>query len=76
MSLVADVLRETDRGLSPQQVAANLGLPDDMVRLALDHAERIGLVVRPGGSACGGGCPPAGDRPGCAGCPLAGGRVG
>lgn len=77
MSLVADVLRETDRGLSPQRVAATLGLPDDMVRLALDHAERIGLVVRPGGSACGGGCPPAGDRsPACAGCPLAGGRAG
>lgn len=75
MSVLADVLRETDRGLTADRVAARLGLPDDLVGLALEHAERIGLVVRPaGGSArCGSGCPTGDARPAaCAGCPLAG----
>ena len=73
MSVVADVLRETDRGLTADRVAEILGLPDEVVALALEHAERIGLVGRPaGGSPCRTGCPTGPDRPlACAGCPLA-----
>ena len=69
----ADVLRETDRGLTADRVAAALGLPDELVALALEHAERIGLVMRPaGGSSCATGCPTGPDRPvACFGCPLA-----
>jgi hypothetical protein len=81
MSVLADVLRETDGGRTAAGVAARLGLPDDLVELALEHAERLGLVMRPAGGAasgCGGGaCAAAGpttSRPlpsSCAGCPLA-----
>jgi hypothetical protein len=73
VSVLADVLRESDRGLTADRVALALGLPDDVVELALDHAERIGLLVRPtGGSPCRTGCPTGPDRPlGCFGCPFA-----
>ena len=72
MSVLADVLRETDRGLTADRVARSLGLPDDLVALALEHAERIGLVMRPAGSSCATGCPTGPDRPpACFGCPLA-----
>ena len=66
----ADVLRELDRGLTAGRVAAVLGLPDEVVEVAVEHAERIGLVVRPaGGSPCRAGCPTGPDRPlTCAGC--------
>jgi len=72
VSMLADVLRETDRGLRPELVAEALGLPDEVVALALDHAERLGLVVRSCGPASGRPCPTGPDRPvACAGCPLA-----
>lgn len=78
MSVLADVLRETDRGLTADRVAARLALPDELVALALEHAGRLGLVLRPAGgagSACGPTCNPgvaAAARPtACAGCPLA-----
>jgi hypothetical protein len=77
VSILADVLRETDRGLTANRVAARLGLPDELVAIALEHAERIGLVVRPGGSSCATGrCAvaerPVADRPAaCFGCPFA-----
>ncbi len=71
-ALFADVLRETDRGLTADRIAATLGLPEEVVVLALEHAERIGLVVRSaGGSPCATGCPTGPDKPlGCYGCPF------
>lgn len=71
--IVADVLRETDRGLTADRIAATLGVSEDVVVLALEHAERIGLVVRAaGGSPCRTGCPTGPDKPlGCYGCPFA-----
>ena len=71
--LVAEVLRAAEGGLTVDRIAERLGLPDELVALALDHAERIGLVLRPGGSSmCGIGCATAPDRPpACFGCPLA-----
>jgi hypothetical protein len=75
VSVLADVLRETDRGLTADRVAARLALPDELVALALEHAGRLGLVLRPAGGACGTTCAPATEarpRPSsCAGCPLA-----
>jgi len=82
VSVLADVLRETDRGLTADRVAARLALPGELVALALEHAGRLGLVLRPAGGAagmaggdCGLTCGPAtGARPrpsSCAGCPLA-----
>lgn len=72
-TVVARVLRETERGLTADRVAARLGVPDDVVELALEHAERLGLVVRSaGGSPCRTGCPTGPDKPlGCHGCPFA-----
>lgn len=72
-TVVAQVLRETERGLTADRVAARLGVPDDVVELALEHAERLGLVVRSaGGSPCRTGCPTGPDKPlGCHGCPFA-----
>jgi len=72
-AVVADVLRETERGLTADRIAVRLGLPDEVVLLALEHAERIGLVVRSaGGSPCATGCPTGPDKPlGCYGCPFA-----
>lgn len=71
--MFAEVLRETDNGLTAERIAATLGLPDDVVVLALEHAERIGLVMRPaGGSPCRTGCPTGPEKPlGCSGCPFA-----
>lgn len=72
MSVLADVLRETDRGLTADRVAARLGLPDELVAMALEHGERLGLVVRPCGPTGGRPCPTGADLPpACAGCPLA-----
>lgn len=71
-ALFAQVLQAADRGLTADRIAERLGLSDEMVGLALDHAERIGLVVRPAGSSCATGCPTGSARPpACAGCPLA-----
>jgi hypothetical protein len=71
-ALFAAVVRETDRGLTPDRIAARLGVPDEVVLLALEHAERIGLVVRAAGSSlCRTGCPTGPDKPlGCHGCPF------
>ena len=71
-AVFADVLRETDRGLTADRIAVTLGVPDDVVLLALEHAERVGLVVRSaGGSPCATGCPTGPDKPlGCFGCPF------
>lgn len=66
MSLLVDVLRETAEGATPPRVAAVLGLDVALVEAALDHAERLGLVLRAGCSSCSGA--PVG--PACAGCPL------
>jgi hypothetical protein len=73
VSLLAEVLRETDRGLTADRIAARLGVPDEVVALALEHAERAGLVVRSaGGAPCRTGCPTGPDKPlGCYGCPFA-----
>ena len=78
MSVLTQVLRETDRGLLPRRVAAVLGVDEGLVLAALDHAERIGLVVRAGGASgagaapCGTGCSTATVNPlACAGCPFA-----
>jgi hypothetical protein len=74
-----------ETGASADAVARRLGLPADLVRAALDHAERLGLAGRYGtGAAPSGcaGCPTAGtaraageavprSRLSCAGCPLA-----
>jgi hypothetical protein len=72
-AVFADVLRETERGLTPDRIAVALGVPDDVVELALEHAERLGLVVRSAaGSPCRTGCPTGPDKPlGCRGCPFA-----
>jgi hypothetical protein len=71
VSVLADVLRETDRGLRPARVAAVLGLPLDLVTASLDHAAAVGLVSRPLDGCSG--CAPRDVRPpSCAGCPLAG----
>lgn len=67
-SLLAEVLRETGRGLPPDRVAARLGMPVDLVAAALDDAVRVGLVVR-GGTSCDT-CGTAPTPPACAGCPL------
>ena len=70
-ALFAQVLEAADRGLTADRIADRLGLPDELVGLALEHAERIGLVVRPAGSSCATGCPTGRARPpACAGCPL------
>lgn len=70
MTVLADVLRETDRGLLPGRVAERLGLPVDLVTATLDHAVSAGLVVRPA-AACHD-CAPADLRPpSCAGCMFA-----
>lgn len=69
----ADVLRELENGLTARRVAERLGLSDELVELALEHAERLGLVVRPGAAPgrCGAGCAVAALRPAaCAGCLL------
>ena len=80
MSVLTQVLRETGRGLPPQRVAAVLGVDEGLVQAALDHAERIGLVLRAGGAEtsgrsaapCGTGCRTATVNPlACAGCPFA-----
>lgn len=70
MTLVADVLRETDRGLRPARVADRLGLDVDLVTAALDHAAALGLVVRPV-SSCTDCAPPDRRPPACAGCVFA-----
>ena len=80
MSVLAQVLHETGRGLPPARVAAVLGVDEGLVLAALDHAERIGLVLRAGGgdgsarssAPCGTGCRTATVNPlACAGCPFA-----
>lgn len=59
------------RGGTVPQVAARLGLPEELVRSILDHAERLGLVAVADGG-CASGCPHGPDLPAaCAGCPLA-----
>lgn len=72
-AVFAEVIRNSDRGLTADRIAAALGVPDEVVELALEHAERIGLVVRPaGGARCRTGCPTGADRPpACHGCPFA-----
>ena len=68
----ADVLRLVGAGMRPELVAARLGVPDELVDLALEQAEALGLVYRPCGPTSGRGCPTGPDRPlGCAGCPFA-----
>ncbi|MBE3073337.1 MAG: hypothetical protein IMZ75_00080 [Actinobacteria bacterium] len=58
------------RGGTPAQVATRLGLPISLVRVVLDHAERLGVVVV-AGQGCGSGCPTGPAMPkGCVGCPL------
>ncbi|MGY4644517.1 hypothetical protein [Cellulomonas sp. URHB0016] len=70
MTVLADVLRETDRGLLPARVAERLGLPVELVTAALDHAVTLGLVTRPAGGCSD--CAPADERPpACAGCMFA-----
>ena len=71
-SVFAQVLRASDRGLTAERIAEQLGLPGDVVALVLEHAERLGLVMRPaGGSSCRTGCPTGPDKPpSCFGCPL------
>jgi hypothetical protein len=72
VTTVADVLRAADDGLTADRIAARLGLPDELVALALEQVERIGLVVRPAGGSCATGCPTGDARPpACFGCPLA-----
>lgn len=69
MSGLAEILRETDRGLRPERVAERLQLPVGVVSAALEHARAVGLVVvfSTDCSGCG-----TGERsPGCAGCPSA-----
>ncbi|GIG20790.1 hypothetical protein Cch01nite_15140 [Cellulomonas chitinilytica] len=70
MTVLADVLRETDRGLRPGRVAERLGLPVDLVTATLDHAVHAELVVRPSG-ACTDCAPVAARPPSCAGCMFA-----
>ena len=72
-SVFAEVLRATDAGLTADRIAARLGVDDEVVALVLEHAERLGLVVRSaGGSPCRTGCPTGPDKPlGCHGCPFA-----
>jgi len=67
VSLLDDVLRETATGATPPAVAGRLGLDVSLVEMMLEHAERVGLVLRPGCSSCTG-VPVA---PACAGCPIA-----
>jgi len=70
----AQVLALVDRGFTAERVASVLGVSDEVVGLALEHAERLGLVVLPGAAAapCGTGCATAALKPAaCAGCPLA-----
>jgi hypothetical protein len=70
VTVLSDVLRETENGLRPVRVAQRLGLPVELVTAALDHAESVGLVTRPA-AACSD-CAPAAERPpGCAGCVFA-----
>jgi hypothetical protein len=83
VSVLADVLTEARRGRSATAIAAGLGLDVGVVDAALDHAERLGLVV-PAASIIGcGGC--AAPEPAaaathapapasCRGCPLVGTR--
>ena len=79
MGVLTQVLRETGRGLPPQRVAAVLGVDEGLVQAALDHAERIGLVLRAGGESagrstapCGSTCSTVSVNPlACAGCPFA-----
>jgi hypothetical protein len=70
VSLLVEVLRETATGATPARAADRLGVDVGLVEAALDHAERIGLVLRAGCSSCTGA--PAG--PACAGCPLVSSR--
>ncbi len=66
MSLLSQVLSATADGATPPAVAGRLGVDVGLVETMLDHAERIGLVVRPGCSGCSG----APVAPACAGCPI------
>jgi hypothetical protein len=67
MSMVADVLRETATGATPGAVVSRLGLDEGLVEAMLDHAERMGLVLRVGCASCAG----QASDPSCAGCPIA-----
>ncbi len=72
MSVLTDVIRETATGATAPVVARRLRLDEGLVRTALDHAERVGLVIRPGCGACASPSTPTAARPpACAGCPLA-----
>ncbi|MCL2848676.1 MAG: hypothetical protein FWE61_01365 [Micrococcales bacterium] len=61
---LADVLRETATGATPQTVAARLGLDPGLVEAMVDHAQRVGLVWTPTCTSC------TASLPTCAGCPL------
>lgn len=64
---MSEVLSATAAGATPPAVAGRLGVDVGLVETMLDHAQRIGLVLRPGCStACSG--TPVG--PSCAGCPI------
>ncbi|MCL2465606.1 MAG: hypothetical protein FWF28_11145 [Micrococcales bacterium] len=56
--LFAEVLRLTDRGLRVARVASQLQVSDEVVGLVLEHAERLGLVMRPNAAPCGTGSAP------------------
>lgn len=75
MSLLADVVAASGRGLGPAAVARELGVDVGLVETVLDHAARVGLVEM-SSSALGRGCATCPPRdagpPACAGCPLTG----
>jgi len=50
--VLADVLRETSTGATPQTVAARLGLDPGLVEAMVDHARRVGLVMAPACTSC------------------------
>lgn len=76
MSLLADVVAASGRGLGPATVARELEVDVGLVETVLDHAARVGLVQTSSSALGRGGCgtcPPRDARPpACAGCPLTG----
>lgn len=71
MTTLAAVVRETRAGRRPARVAARLGMSVGAVEAALDHAESLGLVVRPTGGCTDCAATTDARPPGCAGCPFA-----
>lgn len=76
MSVLADVLAGAGRGRSANAIAADLGIDVGVVEAALDHGERLGLVVGAGSLVGCGGCPGPGEAgqdaapAACRGCPV------